>query len=152
MDARWLLALVGALFVVGEREVLRADRKLPWQSADDPSNQVVYRGQPEQIHIAYGGEPSLILVTWLTFDDVGASAVEWGEKMANFTRVAANSSRFVDGKIVRYVHRAALDGVRACQRYCKWRGARRRAAFACSLSRRRGKLWHQRAFLVCRRL
>jgi hypothetical protein len=48
--------LVSALFILSvfaEREFLDKDRDLPWKIGNP--NLGVYRGQPEQVHLSYGG-------------------------------------------------------------------------------------------------
>ncbi|KAI6207286.1 Purple acid phosphatase [Aphelenchoides fujianensis] len=100
------------------RPQLRADRVLGWQSEN--KNKGPYRGQPEGVHLAYGGKPNLISITWTTFDDVGNSSVEYGEN-GRFDRSAtAAVSEFVDGgakQSVRFIHRALIKDVQAGHRY-----------------------------------
>ncbi|KAI6233597.1 Purple acid phosphatase [Aphelenchoides fujianensis] len=101
-----------------DREYLDPNRPLPWR-LNGSHNQGVFRGQPEQIHLSYGGSPSEMFVTFLTFDDVGPAIVWFGEDRLD-RKVRANTSVFTDEgplKSKRFVHRALLTNIRAGQRY-----------------------------------
>ncbi|KAI6224061.1 Purple acid phosphatase [Aphelenchoides besseyi] len=99
-------------------QILAANRKVEWKTAD--VNQGPRRAQPEQIHLAYGGAPSRMSITWVTFDDTEDSFVQYGENGKLGRTVRATISRFVDGgkaRSVRYVHRALIKGIQAGHRY-----------------------------------
>ncbi|CAD5228763.1 unnamed protein product [Bursaphelenchus xylophilus] len=106
----WLL-LLSTFIATSGREYLKQGRKLYWQT-DDP-NQGPNNGHPEQIHLSYLNDTAVI-VTWLTFDDVGDSFViyhqEGGE--SKFKRLA-NVTHFGGGllKIDRYVHRVVMTNL-----------------------------------------
>jgi hypothetical protein len=108
-----LLVITVTSLVYCEREFLDNDRELPWQ-VGNPNNGP-FRGQPEQVHISYGGDPSKMYVTWLTFDDVGKCEVDYGINSFDHT-VQANTSVFNNG-MKRYIHRALIKGIKPGQRY-----------------------------------
>jgi hypothetical protein len=69
--------------------------------------------QPEQVHLSYGGEPSSMVVTWLTVDPTDTPYVEYG--MTKFDkRETGTSTKFVDGGSERrtmYIHRVILKNL-----------------------------------------
>ncbi|CAF1640020.1 unnamed protein product [Adineta ricciae] len=84
-------------------------------SYDDP----VF-GQPEQIHISYGLDPSLMVVTWITMNPVNDSIVEYGENGVLNQRATGNVSIFQDSgteKRREYVHRVVLRNLQPGHRY-----------------------------------
>ncbi|CAD5226353.1 unnamed protein product [Bursaphelenchus okinawaensis] len=94
-------------------QFLSENRKTHWELRNDP-NFGPYYGQPEQIHLSYGGTPDKLYVTWVTFDDTKTSEVVYGENMDLKTVYKAKITRFVDGgkkKRVRYIHRAVISGI-----------------------------------------
>lgn len=56
MPQQFVLLLLIAC-VHAERQYLKPDRELSWKNGNP--NQGVYRGQPEQIHLSYGGKSFL---------------------------------------------------------------------------------------------
>ncbi|KAI6190488.1 Purple acid phosphatase [Aphelenchoides bicaudatus] len=106
-----ILLLLGA--VNAEREYLDANRELPWKTGN--RNLGVYRGQPEQVHLSYGGDPSKMYVTWLTFDDVGQSEVDYGIDSLKWTVKAKTTLFGSDPK--RFIHRALIENITPGQRY-----------------------------------
>ncbi|TKR70396.1 hypothetical protein L596_022430 [Steinernema carpocapsae] len=101
------------------RTFLAADRNASWQ--DGNPNHGPFYAQPEQVHLSYGGDPSTMIVTWVTFDDTLASIVEYGPSDDHLDTVAkGNTSLFVDGgsqKSKRYIHRVAIDGIEPGKKY-----------------------------------
>uniref|UniRef100_A0AC35FGD3 Purple acid phosphatase N-terminal domain-containing protein n=1 Tax=Panagrolaimus sp. PS1159 TaxID=55785 RepID=A0AC35FGD3_9BILA len=100
-----------------ERTYLSSNRKPHWKT-DNP-NRGPFFGQPEQVHLSYGGDPSKQIVTWLTFDDTVDSIVEYGIGKLDLT-VKGNASLFVDGgksKTTRLIHRAIINGIQPGERY-----------------------------------
>ncbi|KAI6204497.1 hypothetical protein M3Y94_00680900 [Aphelenchoides besseyi] len=76
---------------------------------------------PEQVHLAYGGSPSKMSVTWITFDDTHHSFVRYGRDGKLDHSVKATIRKFVDGgkaRTVRYVHCALIQDIRPGQQYC----------------------------------
>uniref|UniRef100_A0A0M3J0X8 Purple acid phosphatase n=1 Tax=Anisakis simplex TaxID=6269 RepID=A0A0M3J0X8_ANISI len=60
--------------------------------------------------LSYGGDPSTVWITWITFDDTYASVVEYGTKDLE-RNATGDTSLFIDGgskKSKRYVHRVRL--------------------------------------------
>ncbi|CAF0964712.1 unnamed protein product [Adineta steineri] len=77
-------------------------------------------GQPEQIHISYGLDPSLMIVTWVTLNPINESIVEYGEDDMLSQRATGNVSIFQDDgteKRLEYIHRVVLRDLRPGQRY-----------------------------------
>lgn len=77
------------------------------------SAKLVFRYQPEQIHLAYGDTIHEIVVTWSTFDKTPDSVVEFGIGDLNSSSVG-DSEVFVDGgkkRHTQYIHRATLTGL-----------------------------------------
>uniref|UniRef100_A0A183BKX1 Purple acid phosphatase n=1 Tax=Globodera pallida TaxID=36090 RepID=A0A183BKX1_GLOPA len=103
------------------RIALNDPNRVPHWKIENNINQGPFYGQPEQVHLSYGGETSKLWVTWLTFDDTLDSVVEWGEQYNQLTRrTSAKIDYFVDGgteKTKRYTHRALLKGLKPGQRY-----------------------------------
>jgi len=77
-------------------------------------------GQPEQVHISYGLDPSLMIVTWITMNPINESVVEYGENPMFDQRATGKFSIFQDGgteKRREYIHRVVLTDLRPGQRY-----------------------------------
>lgn len=75
--------------------------------------------QPEQIHLSYGGDPSRMFVTWVTFDNTTQSFVDYGIKQLT-NRTSGSMTKFVDGgsaKRTLYIHRVLLTNLTAAQTY-----------------------------------
>jgi len=111
-----ILSLIFCVIVDG-REYLSKNRTPHWKTSDP--NRGPFYGQPEQVHISYGGDPSKMIVTWLTFDDTIDSVVEYGIGRLN-KKVEGKVSRFVDGgakKSLRYIHRATITDIEPGERY-----------------------------------
>uniref|UniRef100_A0A7E4ZS12 Purple acid phosphatase n=1 Tax=Panagrellus redivivus TaxID=6233 RepID=A0A7E4ZS12_PANRE len=105
-------------FAKCERTYLEVGRTAHWMDPND-ANRGPYYGQPEQVHLSYGGDPSRQIVTWLTFDDTVKSFVEYGTDRFS-TKVAANVTLFRDGgpkKTIRFIHRAVMTGIKPGKRY-----------------------------------
>ncbi|TKR70323.1 hypothetical protein L596_022364 [Steinernema carpocapsae] len=97
---------------------LKADRKAHWQTGNP--NHGPFYGQPEQVHLSYGGDPSRVIVTWLTFDDTLSTTVEYGESDNLDLSANGNCSLFVDGgqrQTKRYIHRVMLENIKAGVKY-----------------------------------
>lgn len=75
--------------------------------------------QPEQIHIAYGDEPSSMVVTWSTFNDTNSSVVEYGINGLNFKTTGYRTLFVDDGteKRKQYIHRVKLNDLKPHQKY-----------------------------------
>uniref|UniRef100_A0A914Q0T3 Purple acid phosphatase N-terminal domain-containing protein n=1 Tax=Panagrolaimus davidi TaxID=227884 RepID=A0A914Q0T3_9BILA len=100
-----------------ERTYLSSNRKPHWKT-DDP-NRGPFFGQPEQVHLSYGGNPSKQIITWVTFDDTVDSIVEYGIGKLDLT-IKGNASLFIDGgagKTVRLIHRAMIENIVPGKRY-----------------------------------
>ncbi|KAI6193172.1 Purple acid phosphatase [Aphelenchoides besseyi] len=122
-SATVLVLLVVVSYCSAARQILAADRKVEWKTAD--VNQGPRRAQPEQIHLAYGGAPSRMSITWVTFDDTDNSFVQYGENGKFGRTVKATISRFVDSgkaRTVRYIHRALIKGIQAGHQYKRGTG------------------------------
>lgn len=108
------------LVLTTAREYLEEGRRLYW--ATDDLNYGPYRGQPEQVHLALGDNVGSMTVTWLTFDDVGLSVVEYGLGFPINRKISAKTNMFKDGgklHTARYIHRATIQGIKPGRRYCK---------------------------------
>ena len=105
------------------------------------SNDPVF-GQPEQVHLSYGStfkcfqciripfvlfvfiileDPSLMIVTWVTLNEVNESIVEYGIDEVFDRRVTGYVTIFQDGgteKRREYIHRVVLKDLKPGQRYC----------------------------------
>jgi hypothetical protein len=94
-------------------------------------------GQPEQIHLSYGRmlnflilkirynfilvDPSLMIVTWVTLNDITGSVVEYGETDMLDQRATGYVSIFQDSgteKRREYIHRVILQNLTPGQKYC----------------------------------
>ncbi|KAI1284906.1 Purple acid phosphatase 21 [Halotydeus destructor] len=79
--------------------------------------------QPQQVHLSLGGNPTEMMVTWVTMDaTVGNATVEFGESSEfGFSESrTGSSSKFTDGgseKRSMYIHRVLLDGLVPGDRY-----------------------------------
>ncbi|CAF0993366.1 unnamed protein product [Didymodactylos carnosus] len=76
-------------------------------------------GLPEQIHISYGLDPSIMVVTWITLTEVNDSVVEYGIDTFD-KRVNGSVSIFDDGgseKRREYVHRVVIRNLIPGQKY-----------------------------------
>ncbi|UJR35793.1 hypothetical protein I4U23_028541 [Adineta vaga] len=77
-------------------------------------------GQPEQIHLSYGLNPSLMIVTWVTMNPINDSMVEYGETDILNQRVNGTVSIFQDSgseKRREYIHRVVLRNLLPGRRY-----------------------------------
>ncbi|CAF4821399.1 unnamed protein product, partial [Rotaria magnacalcarata] len=77
-------------------------------------------GQPEQIHISYGRDPTLMIVTWVTLNQINESVVEYGQDDMFDLRATGNVSIFQDSgseKRREYIHRVVLNNLKPGQRY-----------------------------------
>ncbi|XP_064600685.1 acid phosphatase type 7-like [Liolophura sinensis] len=75
-----------------------------------------YFGQPEQVHLSFGGSPSEMIVTWSTMSTTNQSVVEFGLKgRPMFThRASGYQTKFTDGGTlhrIQYIHRVTLTGL-----------------------------------------
>uniref|UniRef100_A0A9J2PIR3 Purple acid phosphatase n=2 Tax=Ascaris TaxID=6251 RepID=A0A9J2PIR3_ASCLU len=87
-------------------------RRVPSWALMGPNHGPFY-AQPEQVALSYGGKPSSMWITWVTFDDTYASIVEYGidDLVWNAT---GQTSLFIDGgpkKSRRYIHRVLLTNL-----------------------------------------
>jgi hypothetical protein len=83
------------------------------------SNDPIY-GQPEQIHLSYGLDPSLMIVTWITLNEVNDSIVEYGQFDTLDQRAIGSVSIFQDGgseQRQEYIHRVILRDLIPGQKY-----------------------------------
>ncbi|UJR10227.1 hypothetical protein I4U23_014440 [Adineta vaga] len=83
------------------------------------SNDPIY-GQPEQIHLSYGLDPSLMIVTWVTLTEVNDSIVEYGQLDLFDKRATGSVSIFQDSgdeKRQEYIHRVVLHDLIPGQKY-----------------------------------
>uniref|UniRef100_A0AC34PZH4 Purple acid phosphatase n=1 Tax=Panagrolaimus sp. JU765 TaxID=591449 RepID=A0AC34PZH4_9BILA len=114
------ILIILAVFIeigIARRSFLKENRIPHWKTSDP--NRGPYYGQPEQVHLSYGGDPSIQIVTWLTFDDTMESVVEYGIGKTDKT-AKGNSSVFIDGgekQSIRYIHRVILTGIKPGKRY-----------------------------------
>ncbi|CAF3681988.1 unnamed protein product [Rotaria sordida] len=68
-------------------------------------------GQPEQIHLSYGLDPTLMIVTWVTLNEVNDFIVEYGQFDMFNKREIGSISIFQDSgseKRHEYIHRVVL--------------------------------------------
>jgi len=85
--------------------------------------EVPFNFQPEQIHLSYGGQPSHMTFTWLTFNYTEPSVVEYGPfggSLFNLTATGMSAVKFIDGgteKRVMYIHRVTVDNLKPGKRY-----------------------------------
>ncbi|KAG5878756.1 hypothetical protein JTB14_012126 [Gonioctena quinquepunctata] len=73
----------------------------------------IFYYQPEQVHIAYGENISIIVVTWSTFNDTQNSVVEYGIG-GLILRQEGSSKLFIDGgpaKHSQYIHQVTLTNL-----------------------------------------
>ncbi|PIC14601.1 hypothetical protein B9Z55_026855 [Caenorhabditis nigoni] len=101
-------------------QYLPIDRIPDWKLKNDGNIGPSY-GQPEQIRISYGGDPSISFVTWQTFDDTLQSIVEYGSDWKSLNQsILGRCSVFLDrnkNSVWRYIHRANLTGLVPGQTY-----------------------------------
>lgn len=98
--------LLFAIFAVGSSRSI---------VSDEP-----FYGQPEQIHLSYGLDPSLMIVTWVTLNEVNDSVVEYGQMDSLEQRTTGYVSVFQDSgseKRREYIHRVVLRELMPGQRY-----------------------------------
>ncbi|XP_074642806.1 acid phosphatase type 7-like [Tubulanus polymorphus] len=81
---------------------------------------VIYQ-QPEQIHLSYGGTPSEMIVTWVTFNDTGPNGtqVEYGNHQLSlnvYGKVTPFKDGGKEGRML-YIHRAIMIGLTPNQKY-----------------------------------
>ncbi|CAF2391579.1 unnamed protein product [Rotaria sp. Silwood2] len=77
-------------------------------------------GQPEQIHLSYGSDPSLMIVTWVTLNEVNDSIVEYGQDEMFDQRATGSVSIFQDSGTERrreYIHRVVLRNLMPGHKY-----------------------------------
>lgn len=81
------------------------------------------RVDPEQIHLSIGNLENEFFVTWVTFCTTEKSIVWFGTASEGLTSAAEGCcSAFVDGgnaKVVRYIHRVSLRGLKPDTYYSK---------------------------------
>ncbi|VDN55988.1 unnamed protein product [Dracunculus medinensis] len=100
------------------RYSLNPERVTWWQIKGD-SNQGPSYAQPEQVALSYGGDPTSMWITWVTFDDTFISIVEYGTDKFMWSKMG-NTSLFIDGglsRTKRYVHRVLLTNLKPGTRY-----------------------------------
>ncbi|KAI6217041.1 Purple acid phosphatase [Aphelenchoides fujianensis] len=112
-----LLSVCGQPEDVPEVVVLQANRKLAWKTNN--ANEGPSNVQPEQIHLAYSGDPSKYTVTWITFEDPGTSFVEYGQSELFGVQAAAQITRFRESifHAYRFVHRAEIRDIQPGKKY-----------------------------------
>uniref|UniRef100_A0A1I8AR97 Purple acid phosphatase n=1 Tax=Steinernema glaseri TaxID=37863 RepID=A0A1I8AR97_9BILA len=116
------LSLVFLLIFLGglsESHIFLDPNRTPHWKSDNP-NKGPFFGQPEQVHLSYGGDPSRVIVTWLTFDDTLDSVVQYGETDDLSKSARGNCSLFVDGgkhRSQRYIHRVLITDVKPGVKY-----------------------------------
>ncbi|CAL2046946.1 unnamed protein product [Caenorhabditis brenneri] len=106
--------------VILTHQYLPLNRIPTWKAKNDPNIGPAF-GQPEQVHLAYGGDFSTVTVTWLTYDDTLRSLVEYGTEISDLRdTVEGRCAVFLDGQkhsIWRYIHRVNLTGLVPGKRY-----------------------------------
>ncbi|CAJ0589582.1 unnamed protein product, partial [Cylicocyclus nassatus] len=114
MQMTMMLLLFAVITLAAAREFLASNRVPKWKT-DDPNYGPDY-GQPEQVHLSLGENPNEMVVTWLTFDDIGKSLVEYGTSAnKKLTEVIEGQcTEFVDKQkqiTKRYIHRAKMSNL-----------------------------------------
>lgn len=75
--------------------------------------------QPEQIHLSFGDNTSVVVVTWSTMNETHESVVQYGIN-GMILRATGESKPFVDGgpeKHTQYIHRVTLSNLRPASKY-----------------------------------
>uniref|UniRef100_A0A914C5S6 Purple acid phosphatase N-terminal domain-containing protein n=1 Tax=Acrobeloides nanus TaxID=290746 RepID=A0A914C5S6_9BILA len=112
------LLIFGVSSVCSHRHHLNKNRKPHWFDENNGNSGPFY-GQPEQVHLAYGGSPDKVIITWVTYDDTIDSIVEYGIERMN-QEVRGSASLFVDSgakQTKRYIHSVVLENIQGGKRY-----------------------------------